>query len=63
MVTSFLCSKVKMPTKKDQVKLLRVLGYLQNTKELKYNIEPREPLKITTYIDAAFAAHDGSKSH
>jgi hypothetical protein len=63
MAVSFLCTKVKTPTKRDQTKLLRVLGYLQNTKDLKYNIKPREPLKITTYIDAAFAAHDDLKSH
>jgi hypothetical protein len=54
---------VKTPTKRDQNKLLRVLGYLQNKKDLKYKIKPREPLKITAYIDAAFAAHDDSKSH
>jgi hypothetical protein len=61
-VVCFLCTKVKTPTKRDQSKLLRVLGYLQNTKDLKYNIKPREPLKIKTYIDAAFAAHNDSKS-
>jgi len=53
----------KTPTKRDQSKLLMVLGYLQNTKDWKYRIKPREPLKITTYINAAFAAHDDSKSH
>jgi len=62
-VVSFLCTKVKTPMKRDQSKLLRVLGYLQNTKDLKYNIKPREPLKITAYVNAAFAAHDDSKSH
>jgi hypothetical protein len=62
-VVSFICTKVKTPMKRDQSKLLRVLGYLQNTKDLKYNIKPREPLKITAYVNAAFAAHDDSKSH
>jgi hypothetical protein len=62
-VVSFLCTKVKTPTQRDQTKLIRVLGYLQNTKDLKYNIKPREPLKIMACIDAVFAAHDDSKSH
>ncbi len=41
MVTSFLCTRVKSPTKSDQKKLLRVLGYLETTKEFKYNIMPK----------------------
>lgn len=59
--TSFLCRRVKQSTKTDQPKLLRLLGYLQSTKLMKYNIKPTQPLGVMTYIDAEFATHDDSK--
>jgi hypothetical protein len=62
-VISFLCTRVKLPNKMDQKKLLRVLQYLEATKEFKYNIMPKEPLAIVAYIDAAFVTHKDSKSH
>jgi hypothetical protein len=52
-----------MPTKRDQKKLLRLLGYLETTKELKYNITPKEPLAVITHVDAAFVMHEDSRSH
>lgn len=61
--TSFLCTRVKQPTKNDQKKLLRVLGYLEATKHYKYTIAPMKPFGIITYIDAAFATHEDSMSH
>jgi len=61
--TSFLCRRVKQPTKMDQQKLLRLLGYFQSPKSMKYNLIPSQPLGVTSHIDAAFAAHDDSKSH
>jgi hypothetical protein len=45
------------------MQLLRLLGYLQSTKMMKYNIKPSQPIGVMTYIDAAFATHDDSKSH
>jgi hypothetical protein len=61
--TSFLCTRVTKPTKSDQQKLLRVLGYLRSTIDYNYVIMPGEPLRVVTYIDAAFATHADSKSH
>jgi hypothetical protein len=62
-ITSFLCTRVKSPTKLDQRRLWRVLGYLKSTVGLKYNIVPKGPLAIVAYVDAAFATHEDSKSH
>jgi hypothetical protein len=61
--TSFLCTRVKQPTKADQQKLLRVMGYLKRTQNFQYTITPTKPLQVVAYIDAAFAAHEDSKSH
>jgi hypothetical protein len=63
MVTSFLCTRVKLLTKLDQKRLLRVLGYLKTTIGLKYNITPKEPLAIVAYLDATFATHEDSTLH
>jgi hypothetical protein len=60
---SFLCTKVTKPTKEDQQKLMRVMGYLKQSVNSKYVIEPTKPLRVITYIDAAFATHEDSKSH
>jgi hypothetical protein len=56
--TSFLCTRVTKPTKADQKKLLRVIGYLKKTINYKYTIAPTKPLQIIAYIDAAFATHE-----
>ncbi len=61
--TSFLCTRVNEPTKTDQKKLIRLLGYLQTTRLLKYHLTPAQPLSVVSYIDAAFETHDDSKSH
>ncbi len=61
--TSFLCARVKSPNKRDQLKLLRVIGYLAATKNYEYTIKPNKSLRVQAYIDAACAAHVDSKSH
>ncbi len=62
-VTSFLCTRVKSPTEEDMTKLLLTLGYLQNTQQTTLTLKPKKPMQLEVYIDAAFAAHDDSKSH
>jgi hypothetical protein len=61
--TSFLCTRVTKPSKSDRRKLLHVLGYLRLTIDYNYVIMPSQPLRVLTYIDAAFATHADSKSH
>jgi hypothetical protein len=62
-VTSFLCTRVKAPTIEDLKKLVHTLGYLQATQQSTLILKLTKPMKIENYIDAAFAAHDDSKSH
>ena len=61
--TSFLCTHVKAPTEEDLQKLMHTLGYLCATQQTTLVLEPTKPMQVETYIDAAFAAHDDSKSH
>jgi hypothetical protein len=61
--TSFLRTRITKRAKADQRKLLHVIGYLKQTKDFKYIITPTKPLQVITYIDAAFATHEDSKSH
>jgi hypothetical protein len=62
-VTSFLCTRVKAPTEEDLQKLKHTLGYLCATQQATLVLKPTKPMQVETYIDAAFAAHDDSKSH
>jgi hypothetical protein len=41
---SFLCTKVTKPTKEDQKKLVRIMGYIKQSANYKYIIEPTKPL-------------------
>jgi hypothetical protein len=60
---AFLCTRVKYPTKEDQKKLDRVMGYLSATKDRKMLLTSEKDLRIIAYIDAAFGTHSDGKSH
>jgi len=63
LAVNYLCTKVKAPTVQDEVKLTRVLGYLQSSID-KVRIITKDGnglTKMTAYIDAAFAAHEDGK--
>jgi hypothetical protein len=62
-VTSFLCTRVKTPTDEDMQKLIQTLGYLHITQQTTSLLKSTKPMQVETYIDAAFATHDDSKSH
>jgi len=58
----YLCTRVKEPTVQDVKKLERVLGYLKGTIGRARIINKDGSIgKITSYIDAAFAAHPDGK--
>ena len=60
----FLCTRGKEPTVDDKTKLLRVLGYLNSTVNMSRIIRHDDTFpNITSYIDAAFAAHSDGKGH
>jgi hypothetical protein len=61
VAVAWLTSRVTHPTQQDQKKLLRVLKYLNGTKDLKLNLSTNNGLKIYAYIDASFATHSDFK--
>jgi len=62
---SFLTTRVAAPTKDDEAKLLRVLGYLNGTKDLVLTLKagPNPDLCVHCYIDSSYATHPDCKSH
>lgn len=60
---AYLCTRVKCPTKEDQKKLDRVMGYLSATKDRKLILTCKEDLRVIAHIDAAFGTHGDGKSH
>jgi hypothetical protein len=61
----FLCTRVKNPDVDDWKKLLRMLKYLESTKDLVLTLEADKGdiLLCKWYPDAAFAVHSDFKSH
>ena len=61
----FLCTRVQGPDVDDWKKLLRMLKYLDKTKEfvLTLEMESGEAIHCRWYADAAFAVHPDMKSH
>jgi len=60
---SFLCTRVKQPDEDDWKKLLRLLRYLQSTKNMCLTIEASDILNPLWWADASFAVHPDKKSH
>lgn len=61
----FLCTRVKQPDLDDWKKLLRMLKYMKQTKDMELTLEAAEGdiLLCHWYPDAAFAVHPDMKSH
>lgn len=59
---TFLASRVQQPTAKDEAKLLRVLKYLNGTRDLGICLEQDHPFPVA-YCDAAYGVHHDGKSH
>ena len=53
---------MKQPSKNDQEKLLRVLGYLEGMKKEVLKLEPQGLLKLQAFVDASFSTHLDGKS-
>lgn len=62
LIVGFLCSRVKGPTKQDWKTLLRVLGYLKETKGWMMKMKPKDIFRMIAYIDASFSALPDGKS-
>ena len=60
---SFLCTRVANPNVEDDVKLTRVLRYLQDTIEDRRVIGINDIDTLETWVDAAYAVHPDMRSH
>jgi hypothetical protein len=58
-----LCTRIKGPSEADWAKLVRLMRYLNGTKELKLTLRADNVHCIKWYVDASFAVHPDYKSH
>ena len=63
LAIAFLCTRVKQPDEDDWKKLIRLLNYLNGTKNLYLTLEMDEAKIIKWYTDASFAIHQDYRSH
>lgn len=62
LAVSFLTTRVLTPTEEDLAKLVRLLKYINGTKEYHIILEPDKIVKVTAFVDAAYAPHADAKS-
>jgi hypothetical protein len=60
---SFLTTRVSSPTQEDNNKLVRVLRYLNGTKELALTLSGSDGMVILAFIDSSFTVHPDGKGH
>jgi Reverse transcriptase (RNA-dependent DNA polymerase) len=60
---ALLCTRVKSPSESDWNKLVRVMKYLNYTKDKVLRVKVDDPHVIKWYVDAAFAVHPDFRSH
>jgi transposase len=59
-----LCTRVKDPNQADWKKLMRVMKYLNSTREEENLTLSADDLQVVKwYVDASFVVHPGFKSH
>jgi hypothetical protein len=63
LVISFLATRVRCADKDDWHKLVRVIKYISETRELSLILKPGELELFTSYIDASYGTHPDGKSH
>ena len=60
---SSLCKRVSAPNEDENIKLTRVMRYLQSTKNLKLKLESDGSAVIRWRVDASYAVHPDMKVH
>ena len=63
LAIAFLSTRVKAPNENDWSKLLRLIKYLNGTRNLKLTLSIDDLRVIKWYVDASFAVHADFKSH
>jgi len=58
---AYLTTRVTKATKEDQSKLLRVLKYLRDTKEMGHVLDGRDGIELQVFADASHAVHTDAK--
>jgi hypothetical protein len=58
-----LCTRVKEPNEADWNKLVRLMKYLNGTRDLRLTLSADKLNCIKWYVDASFAVHPDFKSH
>ena len=61
--TCFLCTRVSKCTDEDELKLRRLLEYINGTLELEYTLGADDLCKLQTWVDASYAVHPDMRSH
>jgi hypothetical protein len=60
---SFLAKRVLTPTQQDWRKLMKLIRYISNTRELGLTLEFDKNANIIEYVDAAYGVHADKRSH
>jgi hypothetical protein len=63
LAIAFLCTRVSCSTKKDWLKVKRVLEYLQCTLDEFVTLGANDITMMKTWVDASYAVHKDMKSH
>lgn len=64
LAVNFLTTRVQLPTQEDKLKLIRVLKYLNGTRDRELYLRIGKTVQVHAYIDASYGAHDSDgKSH
>ena len=60
---AFLSTRVQAPTDQDWSKLMRMLKYINGTKDMGICLEAESGIVVLAYVDASFGVHADYKSH
>ena len=60
---AYLCTRVLHSTENDWEKLVRLMKYLNGTREYIITIKVDMPIQVKVWIDASFGVHDDGKGH
>jgi len=60
---AFMCTRVQVPTTDDWAKLIRILKYLNGTRDLGIRLNADKDVAIYAYVDASYGVHQDMKSH
>ena len=63
LTISYLCTRVQAPDENDWEKLMRLMKYLNGTREMVLTLGADQLNVIKWYVDASYSVHPDYKSH